>query len=132
MCSPQPFSRRKSRTGSCVIISTPLSFALPPEIVFAVVRFEIGADRQVGIECQEGPGLAIKPGDDAIGANRLQNIPACVTISQFLSLSQILFFTDRTEFRSVFVVMIEEFLSGRKTNVETDTCCAVLRSARLQ
>src|SRR5262249_52096318 len=117
-CSPQPLSRKKSRTGSFTLGS--LSFALPAEIPLAVVRFEVSADGQVRIEGKESASPAVEPSDDAVGPHGFEDVSARGAVAENLGLAQVLFSTDRAELRAVLLVMIQKFASGRKADLSSN------------
>src|SRR5262249_43290437 len=106
---------KSSRTGSFAFGS--LSSALPAEIPFAVVGFEVCADGQVRIEGKERAGLAVEPGDHAVGPHGFEDVSADGAVAQNLSLAQVFFSTDRAELRAVFLEMIQKFAPGRNADL---------------
>lgn len=87
------------------------------KVTFAVVRFEKCANRQIRIESQKRAAASIKARDDAVGASDFQNVFARRAVAQFLRLPQVLFLADRTEFRAMFVVMIQKFLARGEADI---------------
>src|SRR5687768_1446193 len=51
----------------------PMTIGLPAPVALAVVGLEEGADDAVPVEGDEGAGLAVEAGDDAVGAYRLEH-----------------------------------------------------------
>lgn len=87
------------------------------KVGFAIVRFEKRANRQIFVEGQKRASASIKACDDAVGAPDFQNVFARRAVAQFLRLPQVFFFADRTEFRAMFVVMIQKFLARGESDI---------------
>jgi len=69
------------------------------------------------IEGEESAGLAVEPGDHAVGAPGFEDVSAHGTVAQNLGLAQVFFPTDRAEFRAMLFVMIQKFAPGSKADL---------------